>query len=74
MNIYCVDCGRHVGNLAGGSKVLKGLVYLCHNCAVDNSLVPAPDRPPLKTEAAEEGFPYVPDTVEELMDIFGMKV
>lgn len=30
--IYCELCGKYLGELANGTKIMKGIVYLCPKC------------------------------------------
>jgi len=32
MNCYCKECGRLVAQVKEGSKLLKGIVFLCQKC------------------------------------------
>jgi hypothetical protein len=35
--IYCYKCGIKVGEIAVGSKLKKGLVYICPKCLIPKS-------------------------------------
>ena len=34
MKIYCKGCRIYVGEIKGGSRLIKGIVYLCPNCEI----------------------------------------
>lgn len=39
MKIYCQICECLAGDIKEGSKLLKGLVYICKNCAIDEGIL-----------------------------------
>ena len=63
MKIYCKNCNILVGDLLEGSKIRKGLVYLCEDCAIDYNILPVTNI---------DSRNYSDSQVEQLMKMFGM--
>lgn len=36
-NIHCHECGRFVGTLKEGSKIMVGLIHICPECLKDRN-------------------------------------
>ena len=41
--LKCRDCNKVVGEIGGGSKLIKGLVCLCKECALPKKSPEMPD-------------------------------